>query len=49
MDPIRVKHIYPSSGRKNRELKGKSLIFFLSNPEHNKTQNITQSAALIGI
>jgi len=36
-----VKHMHSDKKIKNSEVKGKSLIFFLSNTEHNKTRNIS--------
>jgi hypothetical protein len=41
MDPKQLKHTYPINERINREVKGKSPIFFHSNTEHNQTQNIS--------
>jgi len=36
-----VKHMPIDKEIENMEVKGKSFIFFLSNTEHNQTQNIT--------
>lgn len=36
-----MKHMHIDKEIKNSEVKGKSLICFLSNPEHKKSQNIT--------